>query len=122
MRQSSGFIDWRLGQDANILMMFIGFYCCCGLPIFFKMHALRTELKNQFGVDDSTHILAVLIPIYGLYITHKQISELEAKYDVKPVPPIPWHYMIFAGGIILWPICVKEQMDRLNAIADKLRP
>ena len=101
MRQSSGFVDWKIGQDANILMMFIGFICCCGLPIYFRVHALRNKLKNRFDVDDSTHILAVLIPIYGMYITHRQLSELEATHGLQTVTPIPWHYMIFAGGFVL---------------------
>ena len=116
-----GFIDWKLGQEPNTLLMFIGYCCCCGLPLIAQMHAFRNELKAAFSeVDDNLHWVNVIISIYGLYQNEQQLGELEKQHNVTaPAAAMPWWLPIVIP--ILWPMAIAAQMKRLNALASAVK-
>ena len=117
MNETGGFLDWKIGQTPNVLMLFIGYCCCCGFPLIFQMHAFRREFAKAFGVDDSAHWIAVIIGIYGLYLSNEQLTSLEAQKGITPASSMPWFLTLFVP--ILWPIAVADQMKRLNALAQQ---
>lgn len=117
---AGGFLSWKIGQQPNVLLMYLGFCCCCGFPLMFQMHAFRNELKGKFDeIDDTLHWFNVIISIVGIYQNDKQLEELEAKYNVTPPPSsLPWWLPVFVN--ILWPLAIANQMKRLNAIVEAM--
>ena len=117
MNGTGGFLDWKLRQEPNVMLMYVGMLCCCGLPILAQLHAFRNVLKATFPeVDDNLHWVAVIIGIFGLYQNETQLAELEKKYNIQaPASSMPWFLPILCG--VLWPMALASQMKRLNALA-----
>ena len=118
MNGAGGFLDWKLRQEPNVMLMYVGMLLCCGLTLFLHMHAFRNVLKATFPeVDDKLHWVAVIIGIFGLYQNEMQLAELEKKYNVQvPADSMPWFMPKLCG--VLFPMALASQMKRLNALAE----
>ena len=116
MNESGGFLTWKVGQTPNVALLFLGYCCCCGLPLLLQLHAFRNELKSSFEeIDDNLHWVYVIIGIFGLYQNEQQLNSLEAKYSVNAAPnSLPWWLPLIVP--VLWPLAIANQMRRLNEL------
>ena len=118
MSQSGGFLSWKIGQQPNAALMYVGFCCCCGFPTVAHLHALRNELKNAFPeIEDDMHWIYVIISIIGLYKNEEQLAALEAKNNIaNAASSLPWWLPFILP--IMWPAVLASQMKRLNALVE----
>ena len=121
MNESGGFLDWKLGQKPNTVLLYIGYCCCCGFPLMFQIHAFRNAFKARFiEIDDNMHWLYVIIGFIGLYQNDKQLGEIEKLHNISvPAASLPWWLPLFLP--ILWPMAVASQMNRLNALNEAIK-
>lgn len=119
--EKSGFLKWQLGEDPNLVMMYV---CAilCGPLLLFYMHALRNEVvKVNPNADDSMHWFSVIIPIAGLAITSAQIVEMEKAKGIEGKYTVPyWEWISVLLGFVfpfIAPLIIADQMKRLNALA-----
>ena len=116
--QSAGLFNYTVGNQPNVLMLFVGYCCCCGLSGIIQLHNIRNELKRIFPqINDSNHWLYVIIGLWGIYVTNNELAELEKEYGIVYTPKVPVLLLIFLP--VLWPIALGDMMSRLNALAEK---
>jgi hypothetical protein len=119
-QKTAGFLDWKVGYQPNIVLMYFGFVCCCGLPTLPHLHYLRGEIERLFPEkNDGLHWVYVLIAILGLFMNHNALTEKENELGLKGSDISKFWFVVLIIPI-LWPFMIFDQMNRLNAIAEKL--
>ena len=116
VKSAGGFLEWKGGQTPNVGLMYLSLLCC-GIPMIFQFHHFRNVLKEEFGVDDSMHWLAVIFNFYGFYLSYKQLKELEDARGITAPSAMPWWIsLIFCISPFCVPVMLAKLMERLNVL------
>ena len=116
--KSAGILSYHIGETPNIPMLFVSMCCCCWLGCYVQLHNIRTELKKAFpDIDDSNHILMVIVALWGLWATHNDLEKLEKENGLTYTPKFPIIVGILFAPLI--PLTIADMMNRLNALAAK---
>lgn len=121
--EKSGFLKWQLGEEPNLVMLYVCAIICGPFLLMFYVHALRNELvKVNPNADDSMHWFAVIFPLIGLAITQVQLAEMEKIKGIEGKNTVPyWEWICIVLSFIshlVFPLVIADQMKRLNALAE----